>query len=149
MKNQATTQWLAEETSTHQDHVIAHVIGTSVLGYFVLDESLHIFLDIGFIWTIYLDGQMVLLPQTAFIQELEVDGETRTQLGHEIELLGRAGRGAKGLERLTPAPVDCLIKEVSVFSKDEQRRLILTGELSSLFVETSLVSGEIEVKSEV
>ena len=107
--------------------MIAHVIGASVLGYFVLDEALHLLLDIGFVWTIYLDGQMVLLPQTAAFSELEVDAETRSQLGREIELLERDGRGAQGLERLTPAPVDCLITEVSFFASDERRRLVLVG----------------------
>ncbi|MEA2172806.1 MAG: hypothetical protein QOD00_398, partial [Blastocatellia bacterium] len=29
------TEWLDQETSMHQDHVIAHVIGATVLGYFV------------------------------------------------------------------------------------------------------------------
>lgn len=144
MSKQTTAQWLTEETSTHQDHVIAHVIGASVLGYFVLDEALHILLDIGFIWTIYLDGQMVLLPQTAALKEL-VDAEARTQLGHECELLGRDGRAAQGLEQMTPAPVDCLITEVNFFASDERRRLVLVGEASSLMIETSLGTGEIEL----
>src|SRR5882762_7541644 len=72
--------WFAAETTTHQDHVIAHVIGATVLGYFVHEEALHMLLDIGFIWTIYLDGQMVLLPQTVAINELETGTETRDQL---------------------------------------------------------------------
>ena len=103
--------WLATQTSTHQDHVIAHVIGTTVLGYLVLDESLHLLLDIGFVWTIYLDGQMVLLPQTAALTELEIEPEVRSELGREIELLGRDGRSVEGLSHLTPAPVDCTITE--------------------------------------
>ena len=145
MNRQMTTQWLAEETSTHQDHVIAHAIGASVLGYFVLDEALHVLLDIGFVWTIYLDGQMVLLPQTAALQELEVDAEIKNELGREIELLDRDGREALGLERFTPAPVDCLITEVAFFANEECRRLVLIGEAGNLTIETSLVTAEIEV----
>jgi hypothetical protein len=147
MNNQSTAQWLAEETSTHQDHVIAHVIGASVLAYFVLDEALQTLLDIGFVWTIYLDGQMGLLPQTAALSELEVDANTRSQLGHEIELLGRDGRWAQGLERLTPAPVDCLITDVSFLASGERRRLVLIGEAASLIVEMSLDTGEISVSA--
>ena len=145
MNKQTTAQWLTEETSTHQDHVIAHVIGATVLAYLVLDEALQILLDIGFVWTIYLDGQMVLLPQTAALSELEVDAETRSQLGHEIELLGRDGRRAQGLERLTPAPVDCLLTDVGFFASGERRRLVLAGEASSLIIEMSLATGEIKV----
>ncbi len=145
MSNNKTAQWLAEETSTHQDHVIAHVIGASVLAYFVLDEALHILLDIGFVWTIYLDGQMVLLPQTAALSELEVDTEVKSELGREIELLGRDSRSAPGLERLTPAPADCLITDVTFFASDDRRRLVLTGEAANLTIETSLVTGEIEI----
>ena len=147
MSNNKTAQWLAEETSTHQDHVIAHVIGASVLAYFLLDEALHIFLDIGFVWTIYLDGQMVLLPQTAALSELEVEADVKSQLGREIELLRRDGRGAEGLERLAPAPVDCPITDVSFFASDDRRRLLLTCEAASLTIETSLGTGEIEVNA--
>jgi len=141
-------EWSAEETSSHQDHVIAHVIGASVLGYFVLDESLHILLDIGFVWTIYLDGQMVLLPQTAAVSELEIAADVRSQLGREIELLERDGQSGSELELLTPAPVDCLITEVSFFASEDKRRLVLTGETANLIIETSLSTGEIEVKTE-
>ena len=141
------TNWLPEDTTTHQDHVIAHVIGTSVSGYFVLDEALHILLDIGFIWTIYLDGQMVLLPQTAAVKELEIDADAKAQLGREIELLERDGHLAQGLMFLAPAPVDCLITEVSFFAKDDRRRFVLHGEAANLIIETSLTTGEIEVRT--
>lgn len=139
-------EWLAAETSTHQDHVIAHVIGTTVLGYFVLDESLHLLLDIGFIWTIYLDGQMVLLPQTAAISELEMDAEARTQLNFEADLLERDGDAAE-LQQLTATPDKCLITEVTFFARDEQRRLVLVGEVADLIIETSLDTGHIEIAS--
>ncbi|MCU1263705.1 MAG: hypothetical protein JWM21_23 [Acidobacteria bacterium] len=141
-------EWSTAETSTHQDHVIAHVIGTSVTGYFVLDESLHILLDIGFIWTVYLDGQMVLLPQTAALRELEIEAEVRSQLNAEIESLERDGPSSEGFEILTPAPIDCVITEVTFFAREDRRRLILFGESANLIVETSLSTGEIEVRAE-
>jgi hypothetical protein len=141
-------EWTAEATSRHQDHVIAHVIGTSVLGYFVLDESLHILLDIGFIWTIYLDGQMVLLPQTAAIGELAIEADLRSQISREIELLERDGRTGPGLGHLTSSPVDCLITEVNFFARHECRRLVLVGETANLIIETSLSTGKIEVMAE-
>jgi hypothetical protein len=145
MSNNKTNQWLSEETSSHQDHVIAHVIGASVLAYFVLDEALHLLLDIGFLWTIYLDGQMVLLPQTAALSELEVAAEVKSQLSLEIEMLGRDGRSAQNIERLITVPADCLITEVGFFSSDDKRRLVLVGEAANLIIETSLGTGEIEV----
>ena len=140
-----TDHWQPKETSTHQDHVIAHVLGATVLGYFVFDEALHILLDIGLVWTIYVDGQMMLLPQVVAINDLETDAATRSELNREIEQLGQEGRLAERLERITPAPVECLITEVNFFEDGERRRLILSGEEANLVIETSLETAQIQV----
>jgi hypothetical protein len=137
--------WQPKETSTHQDHVIAHVLGATVLGYFVFDEALHLLLDIGLVWTIYVDGQMMLLPQFVAINDLETDATTRSELNREIEQLGQEGRLAEGLERVSPAPVECLITEVDFFEDGDRRRLILSGEKANLVIETSLETAEIRV----
>ena len=82
--------WTELETSTHQDHVIKHVIGATVLGWCVAGEAAHLLLDIGFLWTIYLDGEMNLLPQGVAIGELDGDEITsadRTELAFEAQLL--------------------------------------------------------------
>jgi len=34
--------WRAAETNTHQDHVIAHVIGATPLSYFIWDETVYL-----------------------------------------------------------------------------------------------------------
>ena len=138
-------QWSAKETTTHQDHVIAHVLGATVLGYFVHDEAVHLLLDMGFIWTVYLDGQMVLLPQSVAINELEASSEIRTELNREVEKLDRERRQAAGLRYITLAPVECLITEVSFLANDDRRRLLLSGEEASLMIETSLRTAEIEI----
>jgi hypothetical protein len=140
-----TDQWSAKETTTHQDHVIAHVLGATVLGYFVHDETVHLLLDMGFIWTVYLDGQMVLLPQSVAINELEASPEIITELNREVEKLGRERGEAAGLRHITPAPVECLITEVSFLANDDRRRLLLSGEEASLMIETSLSTAEIEI----
>jgi len=137
--------WLAAETSKHQDHVIAHVIGATVLGYFIREEALHVLLDIGFIWTIYLDGQMVLLPESPAIKELNVTSEEQRQLIHEIELLERDGREAADVMLITSSPVECLVREVSLFVCDYRRKIVLQGEAANLVIETSLTTGEIAV----
>jgi hypothetical protein len=54
-------EWTAIETNTHQDHVIAHVVGATVLGYWVFDETFHVLLDIGFIWSMFVDCEMGLV----------------------------------------------------------------------------------------
>ena len=59
------TEWSAKDTTTHQDHVIAHVLGATWLGHFIEDEALYVLLDIGFIWMIYLDGEMGLLTASS------------------------------------------------------------------------------------
>jgi hypothetical protein len=138
-------QWKPAETSTHQDHVIAHVIGATVLGYLVLDETVHLLLDIGFVWTIYLDGQMVLLPRSAAITELEVEAEIRQEISNEADLLDSGD--SEGLRHFVPAPVECLIKEVEFFATDERRRLVLVGEAANFVIETSLATGNIKIIS--
>ena len=140
-----TSEWIPKNTSTHQNHVIAHVIGATVLGYFTLDETLHLLLDMGFIWTIYVDGEMGLLSQGLLIGELGLDGGSRQQLLADIDLLQEQGRDAKGLTRIRPAAADYLIKEVNFFMNGDRRRLLLTGEEASLAVTTSLTTAEIHV----
>ena len=79
--------WLAHETGTHQDHVIAHVVGATVLGYFTANEAAQLLLDIGFIWTDYLDGEMGLVPQVMAIAELELDEEEKSSLREDARQL--------------------------------------------------------------
>ena len=140
-----TAGWSATETTTHQDHVIAHVIGATALAYFIQDETLYVLLDIGFIWKIYVDGEMGLLPHPVAIGELEADEELRVELRADIELLLRDGPGVKRLRQFTHAPSNCLIEEVTFHTSGDERRLLITGEEESLTVDTSLSSGEIKV----
>jgi hypothetical protein len=137
--------WSPQETSKHQDHVVAHVTGTTVLGFFIAEQAAHFLLDIGFIWTIYLDGAMGLVPQSVAISELDLDEDTRAELVADARLLDDEGRDAPGLKRFTPSPTDCLIREVSFYADDERRRILITGEAGSLAVETSLATGELHV----
>lgn len=141
-----TTEWSAKETTTHQDHVIAHVLGATMLGYFIHDEALYVLLDIGFIWMIYLDGEMGLLPHPVAVGELDADEEKRSEIQADIELLLREGLRAEGLRQLTHAPVNCLIEEVTFHTRGDERRLLIAGEEDSLTVDTSSSSGEIRVK---
>lgn len=140
-----TDSWQPRETSTHQDHVIAHVIGATVAGCFTWNEALHVLLDIGFIWTIYVDGEMGLLPHPVAANELEVDEEMRTQIKDDIDLLLREPLGARELNYLIACPVDCLIEDVTFFMKGDERRLLVSGEEANLAIETSLTSGEIRI----
>lgn len=105
--------WTAAETNTHQDHVIAHVIGATPLECFVWDETAYLVLDIGFIWNIYLDLQMGLVPEGLAISELGVDPE-RTAVGC--------------------GPIE----SVEVYEDGQERRLVLNCEHQQLILETSL-----------
>src|SRR5438309_2708465 len=91
--------WTELETSTHQDHVIKHVLGATVLGWFIAGEAAHLLLDIGFLWTIYLDGEMNLLPQGVAIAELdseEATGADKTEMAFDVQLLLSEGCDAQG-----------------------------------------------------
>jgi len=108
--------WTTAETNKHQDHVIAHVIGATPLGHFIHDETAYVLLDIGFIWNIYLDMEMGLVPERMAISELDVDAEL-----------------------LPGTTVDCgPIQSVELFEDGEERRLVLNCEQEKLVIETSL-----------
>ena len=144
------TDWTASETTTHQDHVIAHVIGATVLGWVVAGEAAHLLLDIGFLWTVYLDGEMNLLPQGVAIPELEGDdlsSADKTELAFDAELLLSEGPDAGDLKRFTAAPVQCLILSVEVSASGNERLLIINGEEANIEIQTSLESGQVAVRA--
>jgi hypothetical protein len=135
-------------TTTHQDHVIAHVLGATVLGWFIAGEAAHLLLDIGFLWTIYLDGEMNLLPQGVAIPELDADELSvadKAQLSFEADLLLNEGREADALTRFAAAPVDCLIDAVEVLGTNSTRRIVIQGEQANLHIDSSIEAGEITV----
>ena len=140
--------WIQLETTTHQDHVIAHVLGASVLGWFVAGEAGHLLLDIGFLWTIYLDGEMNLLPQGVAISELDADELTsadKTELAFDAQLLLNEGRDAVGLKSFIATACDCLIVAVEVFSANSNRRVVIRGEAATIEIETLLESGDMVI----
>src|SRR5256885_13285764 len=107
-----TPDWLPLQTDKRQDHVIAHVVGATVLGSLATDQTSHLLLDIGFIWTIFVDGQMGLLTESLAISELDFDESVKAQLRADVQLLHDEGRDAVGLVHFTAAPVECLIADV-------------------------------------
>ena len=116
--------WTVAETNTHQDHVIAHVVGATPLGHFIFDETAYILLDIGFIWNIYLNMEMGLVPNSVAIAELEADEATKSELRADIDRLMQGG------ENLGP------IESVELFRFDDSWRLVLTCDEGSLTIET-------------
>jgi len=127
--------WTAAETNTHQDHVIAHVVGATPLGYYILDETAYILLDIGFIWNIYLDMEMGLLPHPVTIAELEVDENKKSELRSDVDLLLSGEKNPihiNGFEQASP------IEATELFRSDDAFKLILNCEQGRLVIETSL-----------
>jgi hypothetical protein len=142
------TNWTPIETTTHQDHVIAHVLGASVLGWVIAGEAAHLLLDIGFLWTIYLDGEMNLLPQGVAIPELDADelnSADKAELAFDADLLRSEGRDARDLKRFTAAPVDCLVTSVECFGDNSGRRVVIKGETANIEIETSLDTAHLAI----
>lgn len=142
--------WTESEASTHQDHVIKHVIGATVLGWFVAGEAAHLLLDIGFLWTIYLDSEMNLLPQGVAITELdsaELNGADKAELAFDAQLLLNEGRDASGLKRFTASPVECVVTSVEFFSSDSDRRLVIRGEEANIEIETSFEGSSLTIRA--
>jgi len=109
--------WTVAETNTHQDHVIAHVIGATPLGHFIWDETAYILLDIGFIWNVYLDMEMGLVPQSLAIAELN-------ELRAFVDQANDTSTGP--------------IESVELYENGDERRLVLNCESGKLLIETSL-----------
>lgn len=139
------TAWAVKETNTHQDHVIAHLLGATVLGHFVWDETAFLLLDIGFIWNIYLDVEMGLLPHPVALSELEADELTKNELREDIDSLLNEERADALLKRMTAAPNGSLLLGVDLFVRETSQRLILTFEGESIVIETSLDTREIKI----
>ena len=112
--------WTPAETNTHQDHVIAHVIDATPVGHFIWDETAYIVLDIEFIWNIYLDMEMGLVPHRLAISELEADDEKKRELSE--------------VRNVESSPIE----SVELFEDGDERRLVLNCELDRLVIETSL-----------
>lgn len=142
------TNWTPKETTTHQDHVIAHVLGATFLGYFLFDEALYVLLDIGFIWTILLDGEMGLLPHPVAVSELEIDAGAKDEIKKDIDLLLNDA-AAQDLMRLRAPLVQCQIRDVAFFASGERRRLLISGEEGDIAVEMSLASADIRVDAKI
>jgi hypothetical protein len=139
-----TENWEAINTTTHQDHVIAHVVDSAVLAYLVFDETIYLLMDIEFIWSIYLDGQMVLLPYTVAVTELEIEPAGKAEIKNEIDMVLREEVNTE-LKWLTQPEAGFSLSQVSAYACGERRRYELIGENSTLIIETSLETGEIRV----
>ena len=126
--------WTIAETNTHQDHVIAHVIGATPLSHFVWDETAYVLLDIGFIWNIYLDLEMGLVPHPVTITELEVDESTKSELRNDVDSLLRG----EDPSRMTPIKQPTPIQSVEVFHSGDDRRLVLICEQGEVVIETRM-----------
>jgi hypothetical protein len=140
-----TENWEAQETNTHQDHVIAHLIGATVIGYFIFDETLHVLLDIGFVWNVFVDGEMGLLPHPVATAELAVSEQTRGEIAADIDNLLAHKLHAEQLRHLTQPQVECVITQLNFFASGDRRRLVVTGEDANLTIETSIETAEIRV----
>jgi hypothetical protein len=139
-----SSDWILAETNTHQDHVIAHVLDATVIGSFVHDETAFLLLDIGFIWNIYLDCEMGLLPHPVAIGELEADEELKEELKSDID---RALQDSTrvSFKRMIPSPNASPIQSVDFFVREDSRQVVLTCVRGSVVVETSLDTREVTI----
>ena len=138
------TDWISADTTNHQDHVIAHVLGATVIGYFLHDETAFLLLDIGFIWNIYLDGEMGLLPHPVAIGELEAAESQKEELKSDIDRAFKDPNSTSFI-RLKPSPNSSPIQSVDFFVRENSRQLVLTCLIGSVVVETSLDTREVSI----
>ena len=137
--------WEEAATTTHQDHVIAHVIDTTVLGYFVLQDAIHLLLDIGFVWKVYVDGEMGLLPHPVAVAELKLEEDLLAQLKLDIDGLLKGDGEAQSFRSFVPLTTRFPIKEVQLFLRGDERKLLLEGETEAIQIITSTQDDSIQV----
>jgi hypothetical protein len=87
---------------------------------------------------------MGLLPVSVAMAELELDEASRTEISAELDQLF-AGEPSTGFKWVIPIPVECRLDEVSLYDRDEERRIALLGEGASLAIETSITTAKIAV----
>lgn len=145
MNDVTNAGWAEAALTTYQDHVVAHVVGATVLGHFVREEALHLVLDINFVWTIFVDGEMLLRHERLALSELGLAEAERAALEAEFDALHGDEADAPRLSLTRRAPHGCTIREVELYECDERRKLIVRGEAAGLAVETDVGTGEITV----
>lgn len=114
--------------------MIAHVLGATPLGHFVWDETAYLALDIGFIWNIYLDGEMGLVPESLALAEL------RSNTGRS------EAEDYENFTRPIPNPHPSPIQSVEFFEDDNARRLVLNCEAGTITLEMSFLTREIQIE---
>lgn len=137
--------WVPLETTTHQDHLIAHVVGATIRGYLLFDETAYLLLDIGFVWNIYLDGEMGLVPHPVFVNELNASEEAKRELSSDIDaLLAEEEEDPTLMTKVVHSP----IQSVQIFVCEELRRIEIVCENDRLTLQTSLESCEVKIMSD-
>lgn len=134
--------WTEARADTYREHVVAHVLGATVLGHFEAEDALHLLLDIDFVWTVYVDGQMLLRHERLALSELDVSEQVRAALASDFDRLHEADAA---LEVARRAPAGCLVREATLYECGERRRLYVRGEESGLLVEARAGGGPITV----
>lgn len=136
-------EWSQLATSRYQEHVIAHVVGATALGHFIIDDAAYVLLDIALIWTVYTSGEMALMPQAVVISDLEVDEDVKAELFADAERLHKGE--AEPLERMTPMPEGYLISDVKIYAQAERRRVVVEGAESGFVFEGLPAQGQIRM----
>ncbi len=114
--------------------MIAHVIGATPLAHFTWDETAYLLLDIGFIWNIYLNMEMGLVPQTMAITELDANDVLKTELRSDIDRLmhGESPVRMAAVDNASP------IESIELFESGDSRRLVLNCEQGEVVIETQM-----------
>jgi hypothetical protein len=116
--------------SKHQDHVVKHVLGCTLLGVYSQPGHLHILLDIPFLWSVDADGAMALVQDEEAVNEFHEPAEKIAELIAEIQTLHDAGPDAEGVRHFQPPPAIGAIQDVDLHrhSTDGDLRITVVGD---------------------
>ncbi|MFN2406459.1 MAG: hypothetical protein ABR594_10410 [Pyrinomonadaceae bacterium] len=145
-KLEAGGGWAEAGADTYREHVVAHVVGATVLGHFEAEDALHLLLDIGFVWTVFVDGQMLLRHERLALAELDIADDTRAALAGDFDKLQEEGGAGEGLALARRAPAACLVREAILYESGQRRRLVVRGDGAGLLVESRADAGGVTVR---
>jgi hypothetical protein len=104
-------------------------------------------LDIGFIWNIYLDGEMGLVPQSVAVAELNADAEVKHEISSDVDQISLSVDQPHLLRLIVP-DVSSPILYVDFSVCGNLRRLRLLCEEATLVIETSVETAEVKIYEE-
>lgn len=120
------------QLTKHQEHVIAHVLGCTILGFYQQLGQIHLLLDLPLLWSVDADGAMELAPDEEGIEGMPESPDVIQGLLAEAYHLRHQSPDADSLMYFQEAPEISLISDVTLYQHPNgvktDKLLVVRGE---------------------